>query len=61
MTWRDRLRSWRSRCWLTQRQAAAALKTPYWTYVGWEQDRHEPPGCLEIAMSCIEHHVPRIK
>lgn len=59
MTWRDRLRAWRKRCWLTQREAAKALHTPYWTYVAWEQERYKPPGCLSIAMACVEHHVPR--
>jgi DNA-binding transcriptional regulator YiaG len=31
---------------LTQKQAAKKLGVPPWTYIGWEQGKHKPPGYM---------------
>ena len=58
MTDAEILRAWRRRNALTQAEAAALLRTPYYTYRRWEAGR-EPPACLSLALERVEQMLPR--
>ena len=55
------MRALRYRRGLTIAQMADLLNTPAKTYQGWELGRTRPPGCLTLALSCIENHPPERK
>jgi len=46
---------------LTIPQMAELLNTPAKTYQNWELGRTRPPGCLLVALRCLEKHPPERK
>ena len=51
------LRAWRKSRALTQRQAAALLRTPHTTFRNWEAGRSKVPGVVSVAIDGLAYRL----